>query len=113
MLTEKLKYLLVVMLFPLILVGCSTTPSERLIAVKTSKIKQELLVVPISKSLLRPCSELYPLVEFSPVDTLKNLYKNIMTNLGQVRKCYRKDEALINEVIEKEETLLESIRNNS
>lgn len=75
-------------------------------------INQELLVVPVSKSLLRPCSEVYPLNEFNPEDSLKKLYQTIIFNLGQVRNCYRKDEALIQEVIEKEEALFESIRKN-
>jgi hypothetical protein len=73
-------------------------------------IKQELLVVPITKSLLTPCSQVYPLQEFAPQDTLNQLYQNVIFNLGQVRKCYRKDESLINEVNEKEAKLLESIK---
>ena len=78
----------------------------------TSEVNRELLIVPVSKSLLIPCTESYPLSEFTPEDTLKQLYQNMLFNLGQVRKCYRKDEALIKEVIDKEGKFLESIREN-
>jgi hypothetical protein len=80
--------------------------------VPPSNINEELLVVPVSKSLLVACSTAYPLVEFNPEDSLKKLYQDIIFNLSQVRNCYRKDEALIKEVLEKEEKLLESVREN-
>jgi hypothetical protein len=75
-------------------------------------INEELLTIPISKSLLIPCSESYSLLGFTPEHSLKQLYQNFLYNLGQVQLCYRKDEALIKEITEKEEKLLENIREN-
>jgi len=84
---------------------------QSLAASTIPQINQELLVIPISKSLLTSCSVLYPLQQFNEQDSLNILYQNFLYNLGQVRKCYRKDEALIKEVINQEESFLEKTRN--
>jgi len=85
-----------VILLALILSGCSMSPSVEPITAK--KINPKLLETPYSPSLLIPCRLGYPLRELSPQLSLEGLFKTFVYNLGQVEKCYNKDEELVNEV---------------
>ena len=92
MLIKKLKYLLLVTMSLLSLVACSTKPLIPLMVSPPPPINEELLTIPISKSLLIPCSKSYSLLGFTPEHSLKQLYQHFLYNLGQVQLCYRKDE---------------------
>lgn len=87
-------------LFLLILTGCSTTPSTPLTEV--NKIDEKLLEAPVSPSLLVPCRVAYPLKRYAADGSLRAFYEVSIYNLGQVNKCYNKDEALIEEVKERD-----------
>ncbi len=78
--------------------ACSTTRLPESIP----KIDETLLETPIRPSLLVPCRVAYPLQELSPQSDLEGLYKTFVHNLGQVDKCYEKDEQLVEEVKERE-----------
>lgn len=78
--------------------ACSTTRLPESIP----KIDETLLETPIRPSLLVPCRVSYPLQELSPQSDLEGLYKTFVHNLGQVDKCYEKDEQLVEEVKERE-----------
>lgn len=85
----------------MILTGCSTNPSVQLTA--PQPINEKLLEAPISSSLLVPCRVAYPLRLNPPETSLKTFYETYMFNLGQVEKCYGKDEDLVEEVKRREE----------
>lgn len=68
-------------------------------------INKAELIPSIPNSLLIKCREAYPLKVFSNTDTLQDLYATILHNLGQVQKCYNKDEALVDKVEERAATL--------
>tara|TARA_A100000171_G_scaffold40718_1_gene41239 strand:+ start:292 stop:456 length:165 start_codon:yes stop_codon:yes gene_type:complete len=53
--------------------------------------------------LLVPCRVAYPLKRYDSEGSLREFYEVSIYNLGQVNKCYNKDEALIEEVKEDEQ----------
>lgn len=85
-----------VILFLLALTGCSTTQSN--LSTQVSKVDSRLLETPVSASLLIPCRVAYPLRENASETSLKAFYEVLVYNLGQVEKCYNKDEALVEEI---------------
>ncbi|QDP64730.1 MAG: hypothetical protein GOVbin2917_45 [Prokaryotic dsDNA virus sp.] len=93
-------YKILVMLFLLTLTACSTTPSVPL--TEQTKVEEKLLQAPISQSLLIPCRVAYPLKENTQETSLKAFYEVLAYNLGQVKKCYEKEEDLIEELKERD-----------
>lgn len=93
-------YKILVMLFLLTLTACSTTPSVPL--TEQTKVEEKLLQAPLSQSLLIPCRVAYPLKENAQETSLKSFYEVLAYNLGQVKKCYDKEESLIEELKERD-----------
>ena len=60
--------------------------------------KYDEIKAPISSSLLVPCRVAYPLRDLSLESDLEGFYETLLHNLGEVEKCYNKDEELIEEV---------------
>lgn len=67
------------------------------------KINPELFKAPVTPSLLIPCRVAYPLAVYEGEGTLESFYSISAYNLGQVEKCYDKDEALVKEIREDED----------
>lgn len=65
------------------------------------------MIPSVPNSLLTKCREAYPLQVFQEMDTLQDLYATILFNLGQVQKCYKKDEALVDKVQERDRAIKE------
>lgn len=65
---------------------------------EVNKINDKLLEAPIRPSLLVPCRVAYPLKENTQETSLRAFYEVLSYNLGQVEKCYNKDEELIKEL---------------
>lgn len=65
---------------------------------ENNRVEEKLLEAPISQSLLVPCRVAYPLKENGQDTSLKEFYGTLAYNLGQVQKCYDKEEELIKEI---------------
>lgn len=92
-------YKIIAMLFLLNLTACSTTPS--IPSTEINKIDEKLLEAPIRPSLLQPCRVAFPLMLNAQETSLTEFYEVLAYNLGQVEKCYNKDEELIQEIIKR------------
>lgn len=73
--------------------------------VQKPEVSKDIEIPEITAELKIPCKLQYPLSKLNPEGDLRQLATDLIVNLGQVKKCYDKDAALIREIKQNEEIL--------